>query len=161
MKNWLFIFLGCVLAGCSTLGFKQGAGNPDWVAVDFLKQIQAGEYAQAYQHFTTRYQEEISLEQNAQLWEILVSKLGPLEDYESVVRPFLLVSAKEAELVAGIPPEQVKKHTYDLVFDRRTVQAKMTLVFQEGVYRIGFFEISGTGLETDPAVAQKMTEMGL
>ncbi len=135
--------------------------NADRLVVDFIETLKKKDYAAAYDLFSERFKKEISLPQHVGLLEILQEELGDIEDYESVVMPFLTSSAKEGEVLSDLPPSDIKRYTYDLKYEKRTVHAIISLVKESDGYRIGFFEITGTGFETDPQVQEKVRALGL
>lgn len=142
MRRLLTTMLLCFLSGCATVGSSL---NAEGTAEAFWSNWQRSKSEAAYALFSKEQAGQMSFERFQKFIQDTQKQWGRFEDAQTVFLPFHDFIERSDLIPADVSKEQIKRYVYEVHFSDGSVNCDMTLIPQDGQYKIGWFAFWGTG----------------
>ncbi len=155
----MFAMVGLIgFMGCQTLKEKMPL-DVDHAAQAFFDDLQRSDYAGAYSFLGKGLCQRVSYDQFEQFMQTIRAQWGRIVSEDTELLPFHRRVGEENFIPLHVAPEQIKRYVFDVKFDNAQMNYDLTLVPDEGGYKIVWFSIWGSSIYMTPQVQEKIEQL--
>ena len=151
----MMVVMACGLSACATLQ-ERFSPDSDRITSEFFDDLQKIDRQAAYGLFAKGLSQTITFGQFDELMASMENQWGRIAGFETALMPFHQRTGERDFIPFGVPNENIKRYIYEVKYDRGSVNCDLTLVPQEGQYKIAWISFWGSSVGLTPAMREKL-----
>jgi hypothetical protein len=158
--KWIIMMTGVifVFSGCATMRDKLPL-DVDRTAQAFFDDLQKSDNQGAYNLLAQGLSQRISFDQFEQFMQTIREQWGRLETDDTELLPFHRRVGEENFIPLHVPPEKIKRYTFDVKFEDAEMNFDLTLAPEGNSYKIVWFSVWGSSIYMTSKVQEKIEQL--
>lgn len=154
----MMVTMVCFFSGCATLN-KNLPLDVDQAAQAFFDHLQRSDNHGAYELLAKGISQRISYDQFDQFMQTIHEQWGRIDTDDTALLPFHRRAGEQNFIPLDTPAEKIKRYTFDVKFENAEMNFDLTLVPEEGAYKIAWFSIWGSSIYMTSTIQEKIEQL--